>query len=158
MVEETGWWRRKSLAARPERPDPDVVLIAKSDARARSALKPEDAAIRRHMTMAMFLMSGRPFKPQRVDVSAHADDLELCEVENVGTMDHPFHTHTWYFQVISRSGRPEPFRAWRDMVNLRPGERVKLLLPLRTYTGRSFCHCHITEHGDQGMMAVLEVR
>jgi hypothetical protein len=37
MVEKTGWWRRKSLAARPERPEPDVALIAKSDARARSA-------------------------------------------------------------------------------------------------------------------------
>ena len=78
-------------------------------------------------------------------------------MENVGTMDHPFHLHTWHFQVIARNGRPEPFRAWRDMVNLKPGDRVDLMVPLINYPGRTLYHCHIAEHGDKGMMAVLEV-
>jgi FtsP/CotA-like multicopper oxidase with cupredoxin domain len=121
------------------------------------AVRAEDAAVRRHITMAMFFMNGRPFDPRRIDARARLGDLELWQVENVGTMDHPFHLHTWYFQVIARNGRPEPFRAWRDMVNLKPGERLELLVPLSNYTGRTVYHCHVSEHGDKGMMALIEV-
>jgi FtsP/CotA-like multicopper oxidase with cupredoxin domain len=121
------------------------------------ALDPADAVRRRHITMAMFFMSGRRFDPRRIDAKGRLGDLELWQVENVGTMDHPFHLHTWYFQVVARNGRPEPFRAWRDMVNLVPGDRVDLLVPLANYVGKSLYHCHISEHGDKGMMAVLEV-
>lgn len=121
------------------------------------ALRPEDAVARRHVTMAMFLLNGRPFDPRRTDAKGRLGDLELWEVENVGTMDHPFHIHTWYFQVITRNGRPEPFRAWRDTVNLKPGDRLELLVPLRDYAGRTVYHCHIAEHGDKGMMAVIDV-
>jgi FtsP/CotA-like multicopper oxidase with cupredoxin domain len=121
------------------------------------ALRAEDAAVRRRITMAMFFMDGRPFDPRRIDISARSGDLELWQVENVGTMDHPFHLHTWSFQVLSRNGRPEPFRAWRDTINLKPGDRVDLLVPLADYAGKTLYHCHISEHGDKGMMAVLEV-
>jgi FtsP/CotA-like multicopper oxidase with cupredoxin domain len=105
----------------------------------------------------MFFINGRPFDPRRIDARGRLGDLELWQVENVGTMDHPFHLHTWYFQVIARNGRPEPFRAWRDMVNLKPGERLELLVPLSNYTGRTVYHCHVSEHGDKGMMALIEV-
>jgi FtsP/CotA-like multicopper oxidase with cupredoxin domain len=121
------------------------------------ALRSEDAAVRRRITMAMFFMNGRPFDPRRIDAQGRSGDLELWQVENVGTMDHPFHLHTWYFQVVARNGRPEPFRAWRDMVNLKPGDRVDLLVPLANYVGTTLYHCHISEHGDKGMMAVLDV-
>ncbi len=121
------------------------------------ALPPEQASVRRRITMAMFFINGRLFDPGRADARARLGDLELWQVENVGTMDHPFHLHTWYFQVIARNGRPEPFRAWRDMVNLKPGDRIDLLVPLADYPGRTVYHCHISEHGDKGMMAMLEV-
>ena len=122
------------------------------------ALRPEHAPAPRRITMAMFFMNGRLFDPNRIDDRARLDDLEHWQVDNVGTMDHPFHLHTWHFQVIARNGRPEPFRAWRDMVNLKPGDRVDLMVPLVNYPGRTLYHCHIAEHGDKGMMAVLEVR
>lgn len=121
------------------------------------ALRPDDAAVRRRITMAMFLLNGQPFNPMRTDVRARLGDLELWEVENVGTMDHPFHIHTWYFQVWSTNGRPKPLRAWRDTVNLRPGDRLELLVPLVSYAGRSVYHCHVAEHGDKGMMGIVEV-
>ena len=93
----------------------------------------------------------------RVDDRARLGSLEHWQVENVGTMDHPFHLHTWHLQVLARNGRPEPFRAWRDMVNLKPGDRADLMVPLINYPGRTLYHCHIAEHGDKGMMAVLAV-
>ena len=120
-------------------------------------LRPEHAVARRRITMAMFLLNGQPFDPNRIDIAGRLGDLELWEVENVGTMDHPFHIHTWYFQVATRNGRAAPFPAWRDTVNLRPGDRLELLVPLRSYTGRSLYHCHVAEHGDKGMMGVVEV-
>ena len=83
----------------------------------------------------MFFMNGRLFDPDRIDDRARLDDLEHWQVDNVGTMDHPFHLHTWHFQVIARNGRPEPFRAWRDMVNLKPGDRVDLMVPLVRLSG-----------------------
>jgi FtsP/CotA-like multicopper oxidase with cupredoxin domain len=115
------------------------------------------AATRRRVTMAPFLLNGQPFNPRRTDATARRGDLELWEVANVGSMDHPFHIHNWYFQVLSRNGRPETLRAWRDMVNLRPGDALELLVPLRSFAGKSVYHCHIAEHGDKGMMATIEV-
>ena len=47
---------------------------------------------------------------------------------------------------------------WRDTINLVPGERVELLIPFRDFAGRSVFHCHIAEHGDAGMMGIIEVR
>lgn len=121
-------------------------------------LRAEEAATRRRITMAMFLLNGQPFNPNRIDIAGQLGDLELWEVENVGTMDHPFHIHTWYFQVLSRNGKSEARRAWYDTVNLRPGDRLELLVPLRSYVGKTVYHCHVAEHGDKGMMGVVEVR
>jgi FtsP/CotA-like multicopper oxidase with cupredoxin domain len=81
----------------------------------------------------------------------------LWEVVNPDTMDHTIHLHTWYFQLLSRNGRPPPFRAWHDTVNLGPGDRVELLVPFQDFTGRTVYHCHIAEHGDIGMIGVIEV-
>ena len=33
-------------------------------------------------------------------------------------MDHPFHLHGFQFQVIERNGKPEPYRSWKDAVNV----------------------------------------
>ena len=121
-------------------------------------LRPADAVVQRRVTMGLFLLNGQLFNPERVDALGRRGDLELWEVENVGTMDHTFHLHTWYFQVASRNGVAEPYPAWHDTVNLRPGDRLELLVPLRSYTGKTVYHCHIFEHEDKGMEAVIEVR
>jgi FtsP/CotA-like multicopper oxidase with cupredoxin domain len=120
-------------------------------------LDPQAAIRRRRITMAMFLLNGQPFNPGRNDATARLGDLELWEVANVSTMDHPFHLHSWPFQVLSRNGRPEQLRARRDMLNLRPGDEMELLVPIRSFAGRSVYHCHIAEHGDKGMMATIDV-
>jgi FtsP/CotA-like multicopper oxidase with cupredoxin domain len=139
-------------------PRPDAAPVALPPSLANvPELRPGNALAPRRVTMAMFFVNGRLFDPGRIDGRARLGDLEHWQVENVGTMDHPFHLHTWHFQVVARNGRPEPFRAWRDMVNLKPGDRVDLLVPLVNYPGRTLYHCHIGEHGDKGMMAVLEV-
>ena len=72
-------------------------------------------------------------------------------------MDHPFHLHTYPFHVISRNGQSEPYRAWKDVVNLKKGDTVQIAVPFENFTGKTVYHCHIAEHEDRGMMGVLEV-
>jgi FtsP/CotA-like multicopper oxidase with cupredoxin domain len=104
-----------------------------------------------------FFINGRPFDHDRVDVHSAIGTLEVWDVENASDMDHPFHLHVYPFQVLARNGVPEPVRAWRDTVNVRPHETVRLAVPFRDFTGRTVFHCHIAEHEDLGMMGVLAV-
>jgi len=128
------------------------------------ALDPASAqAVRRlvlgeGMMMGMrFTINGRTFDPRRDDIRARSGDLEVWDIENRGGMDHPFHLHTYPFQVLSRNGIPEPFRAWKDVVNVRRHETVRIAIPLLDFAGRTVFHCHIVEHEDRGMMGVLAV-
>ncbi|WP_168733695.1 multicopper oxidase family protein [Deinococcus sp. Arct2-2] len=105
-----------------------------------------------------FHINGQFFDPARTDFTGRRGTLELWELENAHAFDHPFHLHSFGVQVLERGGLPEPFRAWRDVVNLRGGERVKIAVPLQRFTGRTVFHCHVAEHEDRGMMGVLEVR
>jgi FtsP/CotA-like multicopper oxidase with cupredoxin domain len=68
-----------------------------------------------------------------------------------------FHLHTWPFQVWRRDGVARTDTGWRDTIDLVPGERVEILIPFRDFAGKSVFHCHIAEHGDAGMMGIIEV-
>ncbi|MFH7242243.1 MAG: multicopper oxidase family protein [Spirulina sp.] len=104
-----------------------------------------------------FLINGRAFGHHRVDVQAQVGTVEDWVLINKAGMDHPFHLHTNWFQVISRNGQPEPLRAWKDVVNLRPYETVRIRVPFRDFTGKTVYHCHILDHEDQGMMGIVEM-
>jgi FtsP/CotA-like multicopper oxidase with cupredoxin domain len=125
-------------------------------------LDAEGASVERRLVLAegmmmSFTINGRTFDPNRTDIRGRLGDLELWEIVNRGRMDHPFHLHTYPFQVLARGGVAEPFPAWKDVVNVRPGETVRIAVPLRDFAGRTVFHCHIVEHEDLGMMGVLGV-
>jgi FtsP/CotA-like multicopper oxidase with cupredoxin domain len=104
-----------------------------------------------------FLINGRAFGHHRVDVQAQVGTVEDWVLVNKAGMDHPFHLHTNGFQVISRNGQPETLPAWRDTVNLRPYETVRIRIPFRDFAGKTVYHCHILDHEDQGMMGIVEM-
>lgn len=110
------------------------------------------------MMQAEFFINGQMFDPARVDVRAQLGSLEVWELVNKTDMDHPFHLHTYPFQVLSRGGKPAPYRAWKDTVNLRKNEVVRIAVPLRDFSGVTVYHCHIVEHEDRGMMGILQVK
>lgn len=110
-----------------------------------------------NMMQAEFFINDRAFDMNRVDVNAKLDTLEIWELVNNTDMDHPFHLHTYPFQIISRNGVAEPYRAWKDVVNVKKGESVRIAVPFKNFTGTTVYHCHIVEHEDRGMMGVLEV-
>jgi FtsP/CotA-like multicopper oxidase with cupredoxin domain len=104
-----------------------------------------------------FTLDGKTFDHHRVDLEARLGTLEIWDVVNEHTTDHPFHLHSYSFQVLARDGEAEPLRAWRDTVNVPPGSTVTIAVPFRGAAGRTVYHCHIASHEDMGMMGVLEV-
>ncbi|AVR09881.1 multicopper oxidase family protein [Burkholderia thailandensis] len=107
-----------------------------------------------------FMVNGATFEPHRATLTSRRGDVESWTIRNETDMDHPFHLHGTQFQVVEREigGKttPEPYRAWRDTVNVRKGERVRILTT-QTERGERMFHCHILEHEDLGMMGTLKV-
>ena len=116
-----------------------------------------DVAVRRRFRMAMAFLAPDG-QEQLAPIETRLGDLELWDITNVDTQDHVFHLHTWPFQVWRRDGSAPDDVVWRDTINLVPGQRVEILVPLRDFAGKSVFHCHIAEHGDAGMMGIIEVR
>ncbi len=52
---------------------------------------------------------------------------------------------------------PAPYRAWKDTVNVRAGETVRIKIR-QDYPGLRMLHCYILEHEVQGMMAMQQVK
>ena len=117
------------------------------------------AATTRHVIVfSQGLINGKVMDMHRVDVRGPLDATEIWEIENVVGMDHPFHLHGFQFQVLERAGKPEPFPSWKDVVNVRKHESVRIIVRYDDYPGMWMFHCHILDHEDRGMMGILEVR
>lgn len=69
---------------------------------------------------------------------------------------HPIHLHGHAFRVLARNGTPTPYREWRDTVLLRPQERVEIAF-VADNPGQWMIHCHVLDHQNGGMMAVIAV-
>jgi bilirubin oxidase len=102
-------------------------------------------------------INGKLHDMSRVDETAKLGDVEIWQIENIVGMDHPFHLHGFQFQVIDRDGKPEPFRSWKDTVNVPKHSVVRIVVRLSDFAGKWMYHCHILDHEDHGMMGVLEV-
>ena len=83
--------------------------------------------------------------------------LQVWDVVNETTLDHPFHLHGFFFQVIERDGRSPAFRSWQDTVNVPAGARVRIAWIPDDRPGEWMYHCHILEHHEAGMMAHFAV-
>jgi bilirubin oxidase len=107
-----------------------------------------------------FLLNGKAFDMHRVDLSSQAGVWEDWQIVNDSDMDHPFHVHGTQFAVLERESHgkrtKEPFRAWYDTVNLKPGETMHIRI-MQPQKGIRMFHCHILEHEDLGMMGRLDV-
>jgi bilirubin oxidase len=123
-----------------------------------AALDSSTATTSQVIVLSQGLINGKMMDMDRVDVHAPLGATEIWEIENVVGMDHPFHLHGFQFQVLERDGRAEPFRSWKDVVNVRKHESVRIIVRYDDFAGRWMFHCHILDHEDHGMMGILEVR
>jgi bilirubin oxidase len=121
------------------------------------ALDSSAATATHAIVLSQGLINGRTRDMHRVDVHAPLGATEIWEIENVVGMDHPFHLHGFEFQVLDRDGVAEPFRSWKDVVNVRKHEAVRIIVRYDDFPGKWMFHCHILDHEDHGMMGILEV-
>ena len=126
--------------------------------RAVAALDTTAAVATRVISLTQGFINGRVMDMDRIDIHAALGSTEIWEVENLVGMDHPFHLHGFQFQVIERNGIPEPFRQWKDTINVPRHETVRFVVRFSDYPGKWMFHCHILAHEEQGMMGILAVQ
>jgi FtsP/CotA-like multicopper oxidase with cupredoxin domain len=80
----------------------------------------------------------------------------LLAVRNETMWWHPMHLHGHSFRVVSRNGKPNPGREWRDTVLLPPRETADLAF-VADHPGDWMFHCHVTDHQVAGMMSVIRI-
>ena len=143
--------KKESIAALPER----LAEIA--------SLAPQDAAVNRKVSLSVDL-SLKNIIDFRVNKEMHGLDkpvmvgeLQVWEISNSSLMDHPFHLHGFFFQVLEENGKAPAYKAWKDTYNLTPRTKIKIAWMPDNRPGKWMYHCHIIEHHAAGMMANFDV-
>ncbi len=101
-----------------------------------------------------FLVNG---ETHATDKPAKVGEVQVWEVSNTSLMDHPFHLHGFFFQVLEINGIAPSFISWKDTVNLPPRSKVKIAWMPDDRVGSWMYHCHIIEHHEAGMMGHFDV-
>jgi FtsP/CotA-like multicopper oxidase with cupredoxin domain len=153
-----------------------LVAVQSSPANVLSA-PPPPPAVRRTIKLTedanSFYINGKSFDMASMtgppSLVARVGTVEEWNVVNDTDEAHDFHIHQVHFAEESVNGVPVVQRHWIDTVNVpsrihhwnstTPG-RVSLLVDFRNpiVHGRFLFHCHILDHEDRGMMALMEVR
>jgi FtsP/CotA-like multicopper oxidase with cupredoxin domain len=105
-------------------------------------------------------------------ITVHAGTTEEWTIENWTNELHAFHIHQVHFRLLEVDGERIEEAPLLDVVNvpyavaagyhskegqIRPGRvRIKLMFP-ESLAGDIPFHCHLADHEDNGMMAVLRV-
>ena len=109
-------------------PKPSVAVIPDT-LRVIEPLAPQDAPVTREVTLSVnpSLKHGIDFKVNSemhgADKPVMVGELQVWEVANTSFMDHPFHLHGFFFQVLEENGKAPEYRAWKDTVNLNQGAK-----------------------------------
>ncbi len=143
--------RKESIAAVPE----NLTQI--------KSLAPKNAEVNRKVKLSVD-PSLKHIIDFRVNNEMHGMDkpvmvgeLQVWEVSNTSLMDHPFHLHGFFFQVLEENGKAPEYKAWKDTYNLKPRTKIKIAWMPDNRPGKWMYHCHIIEHHAAGMMANFEV-
>jgi FtsP/CotA-like multicopper oxidase with cupredoxin domain len=105
-----------------------------------------------------YFINGRRFDMNRVDLRSKLNTVEEWTVRNDSNEDHSFHVHVNDFQLMSVDGLPPPHPGDRmDTTNVPAHGQIVLKIRFAHFTGKTVLHCHILNHEDAGMMAVLEI-
>lgn len=104
-----------------------------------------------------YYVNGKQFDPNRVDIRSKLNTVEEWVVRNDSTEEHSFHVHTDHFQLMSINGRPHNGHGRQDTASIPPNGQIVIRIHFTDFTGKTVLHCHILNHEDAGMMAVVEI-
>ncbi|MDX5567089.1 multicopper oxidase domain-containing protein [Streptomyces sp. ID05-04B] len=98
------------------------------------------------------------FSPDYVNQRVRLGEVEEWTIVNDAHTHnhHPFHLHTNHFLLTAVDNRPLATPVWHDTVNVPPKGSVTLRVRAEDFTGRSMLHCHQLQHGDEGMMQIVD--
>jgi FtsP/CotA-like multicopper oxidase with cupredoxin domain len=102
----------------------------------------------------IFTINGEQW-PDSLPVHVTQGAREIWEVKNEAEMDHPFHLHGMFFQVLDDANQTV-FTGWKDTVNVPKLSTVRFAVQYDPL-GMWMFHCHILEHAELGMMGTLMV-
>ena len=107
-------------------------------------------------------INGEKYDMEKLNFQVEKGKKEIWSITNSnGMMDmpHPFHVHGAQFRIIERNGKIPPLneQGWKDTVNLKAGDNVKILIEYKT-NGITVYHCHILEHEEMGMMGQFNIK
>jgi len=154
--------RRKYATIIAGQPQPSVAVIPDS-LRNIEPLASTDTPVNRKVKLSVgpslkhgidFLVNG---DVHTHDAPVEVGQLQVWEVSNTSLMDHPFHLHGFFFQVIEENGKGVENVKWKDTVNLPPRSKIRIAWMPDNRPGKWMYHCHILEHHEAGMMAHFEV-
>jgi FtsP/CotA-like multicopper oxidase with cupredoxin domain len=96
--------------------------------------------------------------PDVPTVEVENGGLRVLDVVNWSEMDHPFHLHGFFFQVLERNGAPVALESSgnKDTIIV-PAHGALKLLTRFDEPGHWMYHCHILEHAELGMMGMIQV-
>jgi len=85
-------------------------------------------------------------------------EVRAFEIKNASEMDHPFHLHGFFFQLLERNGAPVGPDAlvWKDTMVVPMKSSIKVVARFDE-PGMWMYHCHILEHAEHGMMGEVHV-
>jgi FtsP/CotA-like multicopper oxidase with cupredoxin domain len=146
-----------AVSGSPSRASVDLPTPSVTDLRGANHDARREIAFTMGMGGMTFGFDGRAFSAERTDQRLSAGAVEEWTIRNPTAFDHPFHLHVWPMQVIDDDGRRPEAPEWRDVVNVPSGGAVTVRF-LVDIAGRTVYHCHILDHEDAGMMAVVEAR
>jgi len=106
---------------------------------------------------AIFTINDAVF-PDVPMISVPNGGTRVFEVTNESEMDHPFHLHGFFFQILARNNQPEPADALlnKDTIIVPMKSSLKLVARFDE-PGMWMYHCHILEHAEHGMMGEIHV-
>jgi FtsP/CotA-like multicopper oxidase with cupredoxin domain len=152
--------RFATLRVGPAKPSRGVIPVR---LRSITPLAPATATPSRTVTLGVRVSLKRIFdfvinkERHHQDQPVKVGELQVWDVKNGTLMDHPFHLHGFFFQVLSINGEPPPFRSWEDVINIPPRGTVRIAWMPDNRPGSWMYHCHILEHHASGMMAHFDV-
>ena len=84
--------------------------------------------------------------------------IRIWSLTNGTVMDHPFHMHGFFFQVLDpATGAPAAPREWKDTVNIPANHFLQMLVKYDDRPGMWMWHCHVLEHAEKGLLGMLHV-
>ena len=106
----------------------------------------------------VFTINGATY-PNVPTFDVTVDGLTHLQVQNNSEMDHPFHVHGVFFQLVSTNGVATAGERLAEKDTIIVPKKSTLQLAAKfEIPGMWMYHCHILEHAENGMMGMIQAQ